>query len=92
MRSALLSTRRAVRASTATLVTMLAAMTGACRDAATPAASASPVGGTMVISALSDADLLMPPLTITGQGLQVVDAVFDRLAQPVLGNDGVLFK
>ena len=44
----------------------------------------------MVISALSDADLLMPPLTITGQGLQVVDAVFDRLAQPVLGNDGVL--
>jgi peptide/nickel transport system substrate-binding protein len=41
-------------------------------------------GGSLVISAFADADLLLPPLTMTGQGLQVVDAVFDRLVQPTV--------
>jgi peptide/nickel transport system substrate-binding protein len=45
-------------------------------------------GGVLVISAFADADILMPPLTMTGQGLQVVDAIFDRLAQPTLAADG----
>ena len=45
-------------------------------------------GGSLVISAFADADVLLPPLTTTGQGLQVVDAIFDRLAQPVLQADG----
>lgn len=45
-------------------------------------------GGNLVISAFADPDVLVPPLTMTGQGLQVVDAIFDRLAQPVLASDG----
>lgn len=53
-----------------------------------PAPSARASGGSLVISAVADADILLPPLTTTGQGLQVVDAVFDRLAQPVLDADG----
>ncbi|MDQ6613153.1 MAG: peptide ABC transporter substrate-binding protein [Gemmatimonadota bacterium] len=58
---------------------------GGCDNAEKPAAAA---GGTLVISAFADADILLPPLTSTGQGLQVVDAVFDRLAQSVLQPDG----
>ncbi len=45
-------------------------------------------GGSVVISAFADADILLPPLTVTGQGMQVVDAVFDRLAQPVNADAG----
>lgn len=62
---------------------------GACADSGKPS-TPSQVGGTLVISAVADADILLPPLTLTGQGLQVVDNVFDRLAQPVLGEDGTL--
>ncbi|MCC6245890.1 MAG: peptide ABC transporter substrate-binding protein [Gemmatimonadaceae bacterium] len=51
--------------------------------------SASPtVGGTMVISAFADPDILIPPLTMTGQGQQVVDAIFDGLALPEWTADG----
>ena len=57
----------------------------ACDRAKSPSRSA---GGVLVISAFADADILMPPLTMTGQGLQVVDAIFDRLAQPTLSSDG----
>ena len=63
---------------------MLFAVVG-CEGAAKPAAN---VGGNLIISAFADADILLPPLTTTGQGLQVVDAIFDRLAQPVLQADG----
>ena len=64
---------------------IIAAMFG-CDRPVTP--NRESVGGTLVVSAFADADVLLPPLTITGEGLQVVDAVFDRLAQPVLAPDG----
>jgi peptide/nickel transport system substrate-binding protein len=39
-----------------------------------------PVGGTIVLSSAGDADVLFPPLILTLQGKQVVDQVFDNLA------------
>lgn len=42
--------------------------------------SDKPVGGTIVVSSAADADVLFPPLTLTLQGKQVVDQVFDNLA------------
>jgi peptide/nickel transport system substrate-binding protein len=39
-----------------------------------------PVGGTIVISTAADADNMLPPLTLTVQGRQVVDQMFDNLA------------
>jgi peptide/nickel transport system substrate-binding protein len=38
------------------------------------------VGGTIVVSSAADADILLPPLTLTLQGRQVVDQIFDNLA------------
>jgi peptide/nickel transport system substrate-binding protein len=38
------------------------------------------VGGTIVVSSAADADILLPPLTLTLQGKQVVDQIFDNLA------------
>jgi peptide/nickel transport system substrate-binding protein len=38
------------------------------------------VGGTIVMSSAADADILFPPLTLSLQGKQVVDQVFDNLA------------
>ena len=38
------------------------------------------VGGTIVLSSAADADVLFPPLTLTLMGKQVVDQVFDNLA------------
>jgi len=38
------------------------------------------VGGTIVLSSAADADVLFPPLTLSLQGKQVVDQVFDNLA------------
>jgi peptide/nickel transport system substrate-binding protein len=43
-------------------------------------AATGPVGGTIVISTAADADVLLPPLTLTVQGRQVVDQIFDNLA------------
>ncbi len=37
-------------------------------------------GGTIVVSSAADADVLFPPLTLTVQGKQVVDQIFDNLA------------
>jgi peptide/nickel transport system substrate-binding protein len=71
-------------------------LAGACTNAereagAMPAAdSAASTGGSLVISAFADADILLPPLTMTAQGLQVVDAVFDRLALAQQGADGAV--
>jgi peptide/nickel transport system substrate-binding protein len=42
--------------------------------------SAGPTGGTIVISASADADILLPPLTLSIQGKQVNDQLFDVLA------------
>ena len=38
------------------------------------------VGGTIALSSAADADILLPPLTMTLQGRQVVDQIFDNLA------------
>jgi peptide/nickel transport system substrate-binding protein len=43
-------------------------------------ADKGPVGGTIVIATAADADILLPPLTLTVQGRQVVDQMFDNLA------------
>lgn len=64
-------------------VAILAGVAGCDRPATTTA-----TGGSLVISAFADADVLLPPLTMTGQGLQVTDAVFDRLADPAVAVDG----
>ncbi|GAC1418183.1 MAG: peptide-binding protein [Gemmatimonadaceae bacterium] len=38
------------------------------------------MGGTIVLSSAADADILFPPLTMSLQGKQVVDQIFDNLA------------
>jgi len=49
------------------------------RDAAKTVNDA-PVGGTIVIAAAADADALVPPLILSLQGKQIVDQIFDNLA------------
>jgi peptide/nickel transport system substrate-binding protein len=53
-------------------------------------AGKGPVGGTIVLSTSADADVLLPPLTMTLQGKQVVDQIFDNLADigPALNTVG----
>src|SRR5204863_10040169 len=48
------------------------------------------VGGTIVMSSAADADVLFPPLTISVVGKQVIDQVFDNLADigPALNTVG----
>lgn len=48
------------------------------------------VGGTIVISSAADADALFPPLTMSLQGKQVIDQIFDNLADigPALNTVG----
>jgi peptide/nickel transport system substrate-binding protein len=48
------------------------------------------IGGTIVLSSAADADALLPPLTMTLQGKQVVDQIFDNLADigPALNTVG----
>jgi peptide/nickel transport system substrate-binding protein len=48
------------------------------------------VGGTIALSSSADADILFPPLTLTLQGRQVLDQVFDNLADigPTLNTVG----
>lgn len=43
-------------------------------------ATKGPVGGTIVLSSAADADILLPPLTLTLLGKQIVDQIFDNLA------------
>ena len=67
-------------------------LTSACSsDSSTekPAAKGR-VGGTIVLSSSGDADVLFPPLTMTLQGKQVVDQIFDNLADigPALNTVG----
>ncbi|HVS59251.1 MAG TPA: ABC transporter substrate-binding protein [Gemmatimonadaceae bacterium] len=59
------------------------------RDSARASAGAR-AGGTIVISSAADADVLLPPLTLTLQGKQVVDQIFDNLADigPALNTVG----
>jgi peptide/nickel transport system substrate-binding protein len=46
----------------------------------TARASKGRVGGTIVISTAADADVLLPPLTLSAQGRVVLDQIFDNLA------------
>jgi len=69
------------RASIAALLISFAVLGGCSRDAANAGGAAKgPVGGTIVVSSAADADILLPPLTLTLQGRQVVDQIFDNLA------------
>ena len=63
----------------------LALNTG-CKDSS----GSAPVGGTISISASADADALVPPLTMSIEGKQVGDQVFDNLADigPALNTVG----
>lgn len=49
-------------------------------DAKSRADGGGAVGGTIVISASADADILFPPLTLSIQGKQINDQIFDVLA------------
>ena len=67
------------RASTFAALSVL--VVGCSSDARTGAtADKGRVGGTIVLSSAADADILLPPLTMTLQGRQVVDQIFDNLA------------
>ncbi len=75
----------------AALVT--AATLAACGGRDTPATTTADAGGTIVITSPGDADVLLPPLTASLQGAQVVSQIFDRLAEigdslGTVGDDG----
>ena len=60
---------------------ILSGLIGCSHDAGTAdSAAKGHVGGTIVVSSAADADILLPPLTLTLQGRQVVDQIFDNLA------------
>ena len=73
-------------------LTLLSAFLVACSsDSRTEALGAKGgIGGTIVLSSSADADVLLPPLTMTLQGKQVVDQIFDNLADigPALNTVG----
>ena len=73
------------------LPTLLALALAACSGsdtkgpATTTAAAAGENGGTLVLASGGDADIIFPPLVSTATGRQVVDQLFDHLAE--IGND-----
>jgi peptide/nickel transport system substrate-binding protein len=75
-----------LRIAFAGIMSVSAALAAGCKDAS----NAGPVGGTIVISASADADALVPPLTMSIEGKQVGDQVFDNLADigPALNTVG----
>ncbi|MDQ6769563.1 MAG: ABC transporter substrate-binding protein, partial [Gemmatimonadota bacterium] len=62
------------------LLMLSALMVGCSQDVGKAVRAKGRVGGTIVLSSAADADLLLPPLTMTLQGKQVVDQIFDNLA------------
>ena len=72
------------------LLTTVMALLACSSESGTPGAAKGPVGGTIVVSSSADADVLLPPLTMTLLGKQVVDQVFDNLADigPALNTVG----
>lgn len=60
------------------LAVLLTAVAACTRDARVANSTGS--GGTLVVATAGDADNLFPPLTLTSQGRQVVDQIFDYLA------------
>lgn len=75
-----------------TVLALLSVLLIACSsDSRTEAlAGKGRVGGTIVLSSSADADVLLPPLTMTLQGKQIVDQIFDNLADigPALNTVG----
>jgi peptide/nickel transport system substrate-binding protein len=70
---------------------MLSALLVACSPEGTAGSgSKGSVGGTIVLSSAADADALVPPLTMSLLGKQVVDQMFDNLADigPALNTVG----
>jgi peptide/nickel transport system substrate-binding protein len=55
-------------------------LVAACAKEGTSRGPAASGGGTLVVATTGDADNLFPPLTLTSQGRQVVDQLFDYLA------------
>lgn len=72
------------------LLATLPAFIACSSEGDTAHAPKGPVGGTIVVSASADADVLLPPLTMTVLGKQVVDQIFDNLADvgPALNTVG----
>ena len=70
---------------------MLSAFLVACSpEGSAGTAAKGSVGGTIVVSSAADADALVPPLTMSLLGKQVVDQMFDNLADigPALNTVG----
>jgi len=75
----------------ASVLMMLSALLAACSPEGTAGSgSKGSVGGTIVLSSAADADALLPPLTMSLLGKQVVDQMFDNLADigPALNTVG----
>lgn len=74
--------RRVVSGLTRRLIplVLVGSLSGCDSGSSQTARGAAVAGGTIVISASADADILLPPLTITVQGKQITDQVFDNLA------------
>ena len=63
------------------LLILSAGLIGCSRDVGTAdSAAKGRIGGTIVVSSAADADILLPPLTLYVLGRQVVDQIFDNLA------------
>jgi peptide/nickel transport system substrate-binding protein len=63
------------------LLILFGVLIGCSHDVGTAdSAAKGRIGGTIVVSSAADADILLPPLTLTLQGKEVVDQVFDNLA------------
>ena len=73
--------RPALHRSASVRALVLAASTLGCSRERGASSSSSGVG-TIVIAAAADADHLFPPLVVGTQGKQVVDLVYDYLADP----------
>ena len=78
------------RADRVSLFTTILALLACSSESSKARAPKGPVGGTIVVSSSADADVLLPPLTMTLLGKQVVDQVFDNLADigPALNTVG----
>ena len=60
------------------LVSLIACASG---EEAAPSAGAGTTGGTIVIATAGEPDNLLPPITVSGSGLQVNDLIYQKLAK-----------
>jgi peptide/nickel transport system substrate-binding protein len=70
----------ALRRSTSVMLCAALVVAVACTRENAAGRAAASNGGTLVVATTGDADNLFPPLTLTSQGRQVVDQLFDYLA------------